>query len=103
MGVIRKILGIVFSLAGLLSLAAFALTWYGPWVREVSSFMSYEWFYWGVAVLAGITALGLVVTLIRSLMGRKVDSIQVSRLDGGKVTITRDAVASLTTDRTSVV
>lgn len=97
MGAIRKFLGIVFSLAGLICLAAFALTWYGPWVREVSSLMSYEWFYWGVAGLAGITALGLVVTLIRSLMGRKVDTIQVSRLDGGKVTITRDAVASLTT------
>ena len=97
MGIIRKILGIIFSVAGLLCLAAFTLTWYGPWVREVSSLMSNEYFYWTVAVLAGITAIGLLVTLIRSLAGRRVDNILVKSADGGLVTITRDAVASLAT------
>lgn len=94
MGGFKRFVTVVFAIAGLLCLAALALPWYGPLTRETSVLLSIDWYYLVVEVLAGITMIGLVVCLIVAIASHKDEAVVVSKLDGGHITVTCDAIAS---------
>ncbi len=86
---------IVFSLAGMLCLAALALPWIGPWQREAASLMGLTVYFSIVEVVFCITALGLLILFFRALFTRSnKKSIIVTSVDGGQITVSRDAIAS---------
>lgn len=91
---LKRICMAVFSLAGLWVLAVLALTWYGPWVREVSVLFNIEAFSIAVLTCLAISAFGLVVLLLRALLVRKVRTVEVANVDGGTITVTREAIAA---------
>lgn len=45
MGVFKRICLLVFGLAGLLSLVALALPWWGPWTEEARALLGVYWYY----------------------------------------------------------
>ncbi len=84
----------VFSLAGLLTLAAFALTWLGPWTAQASALFVLPGYYTAVEVLLLITVVGLLILLFRSVFARRVRTVEVTTVDGGTISVSRDAIAS---------
>ena len=88
----------VFGLAGLLSIAALALTWVGPWQAQARTLiLETRWCYLAVQALAGITEIGLLVCLLRSLFApRNPRETMVAEVNGGTVTVTRNAIVSQT-------
>ena len=86
---------IVFSLAGLLTLTALALPWVGPWTAQAKGLLANGIYFTALEVLFCITALGLVVLLFRAILARKnKKNILVTSVDGGQITVSRDAIAS---------
>lgn len=94
MHAIRKLLRIVFAVSGLLALAAFGLTIFGPWTNQALSLFRMNWYSYLVQALTAITAVGLLVNLVLGIVSRKNDTILVDRLEGGQLIISRDAIAS---------
>ena len=92
---LKRLCTVVFVLACAFALAAFALTWFGPWTVEVSALFNLEPF--AVAVLAclAVAALGLLVLLCRALFSRRtVRTVEIATVDGGVISVTRDAIAA---------
>lgn len=86
---------ILFSLSGMLCLAALALPWVGPWRREAASLMGLTVYFSIVEVLFCITVLGLAILLFRALFARSnKKNILVTSVDGGQISVSRDAIAS---------
>ncbi len=86
---------IVFSLAGLLTLTALALPWVGPWTAQAKGLLANGIYFTALEVLFCITALGLVILLFRAILARKnKKNILVTSVDGGQITVSRDAIAS---------
>ena len=94
MGGFKRFCMFVFSLAGLLCLAAFVLTWLGPWTAKASALFSLPEYYTVVEALLLITVVGLLVMLFRSIFSRRVRTVEVTRVDGGTISVSRDAIAS---------
>lgn len=94
MGGFRRFLLFVFSLAGLLCLAALALPWFGLFGDELGVLEQSEAYVVAVQVCLAMTAAWLVWSLLRALFSRRDDSISVMSVDGGAITVARDAVAS---------
>ena len=94
----KRLCLLVFSLAGLASLAALALTWVGPWQVQARSYMfELNWYYWAVLALSGILALGLLLCLLRALFApRNPRETLIAEVEGGKITVTRSAIVSQT-------
>ena len=90
----KRLCLIVFSLAGLFSLAALALTWFGPWTEAATVLLSLDAYVVVLAVCMAITLLGLLVSLFRGLFSRRVRTVEVAVVDGGAITVTREAIAS---------
>lgn len=91
---LKRICLAVFSLASLWVLAVLALTWYGPWVREVSVLFTIEAFSVAVLSCLAISAVGLVILFFRALFVRKVRTVEVANVDGGRISVTREAIAA---------
>lgn len=92
---LKRLCMVLFVLADLFALAAFALTWYGPWTAQASALFNLE--YYSIAVLGclGVTGFGLLVLLCRALFARrKVRTVEVATVDGGVISVTRDAIAA---------
>lgn len=92
---LKRLCMVLFVLADLFALAAFALTWYGPWTAQASALFNLE--HYSIAVLAclGVAGLGLLVLLCRALFARrKVRTVEVATVDGGVISVTRDAIAA---------
>ena len=87
---------IVFSIAGILTLAALALPWIGPWQKLAAGLITGNGIYFtALEVLFCITAVGLLVLLFRAIFARKNSkNILVTSVDGGQITVARDAIAS---------
>ena len=87
----------VFSLSGLLALAALALTWVGPWTTQARSMLEVRWYFITLEVLVCIAAVGLLLVLLRSLFApsNPRESI-VADVPGGQIIVTRQAVISQT-------
>lgn len=93
----KRLCKVVFALAGVFTLAALGLTWIGPWRDVASAMMVIDGYWYALQACAAITLLGLVVELFGGLFSRKVRTVQVATVDGGAITVTREAIASQAT------
>jgi len=86
----------IFSLAGMLVLASLVLPWVGPWQRQAAGLITGNRTYFFVLeVLVCLVACGFVIMLFRSLFSRANKKIiLVTSVDGGRITVSRDAIAS---------
>ena len=91
---LKRLCQAVFSLVTLAVLAALALTWFGPWTREASSLFVIREYVIAVLACVAVSAVGSVVLLVSALVSRKVRTVEVAQVDGGKISITRDAIAA---------
>ncbi len=93
----KRLCKVVFALAGLFTLAALGLTWMGPWRDVASAMMVIDEYWYAIQVCGAITVLGLVIQLFSGLFSRRVRTVQVATVDGGAITVTREAIASQAT------
>lgn len=92
---LKRLCMVLFVLADLFALAALALTWYGPWTSQASALLNLEYYSIALLVCLGVTGLGLLVLLCRALFARrKVRTVEVATVDGGVISVTRDAIAA---------
>ena len=94
----KRLCTVIFVLADLFALAALALTWYGPWTDAATALLYLEPY--AIAILACliVSALGLLVLLVRALFaGKRVRTVEVATVDGGVISVTRDAIAAQAT------
>lgn len=94
MTVIKRLCQAAFALANLLVLAALALTWYGPWTQAASALLGLETYSVAVLSCLGLGVLGSVVLLARALARRAPRTVEVATVDGGTISVTRDAIAA---------
>ena len=94
MGGFKRLCLAVWSLAGVFTLAALGLTWAGPWTDVASALMVINEYWMALEFCFCITAVGLVVTLLRALFSRRVKTVEVTTVDGGVISVTRAAIAS---------
>ena len=98
MGGFRRFVLFVFTAAGILCLAALALPWFGLFDEEFLVLWDYDWYPLAVEVCLALTCAWLAFNLARVLFSRRRrKSLDVMRIDGGKVSVTRAAVASQAT------
>ena len=90
----KRLCKVVFALAGMFSLGALALTWLGPWRDVASALMVVDAYWYALQACGAITALGLLVSLCQGLFSRKVRTVEVATVDGGAISVTREAIAS---------
>ena len=91
----KRFVSFIFSLAGLLALAALILPWVGPWKGLFTELISTNraWLL-AVEICAGICAVGLLALLLRAIIARAPKNIVVSTVGGDEITVTREAIAS---------
>lgn len=94
MSVFKRLCRVVFALAGIFSLCALGLTWLGPWRDVASALMVVDGYWYALQACMAVTAVGLVVLLFQGLFARKTRTVQVATVDGGAITVTREAIAS---------
>lgn len=90
----KRLCKVVFALAGLFLLGALGLTWLGPWRDVASALMVVDGYWYALQACFAVTAIGLVVMLFQGLFARKTRTVQVATVDGGAITVTREAIAS---------
>lgn len=90
----KRLCKVVFALAGLFSLGALGLTWLDPWRDVASALMVVDGYWYALQACLAVTAVGLVVMLFQGLFARKTRTVQVATVDGGAITVTREAIAS---------
>lgn len=90
----KRLCKVVFALAGLFSLGALGLTWLGPWRDAASALMVVDGYWYALQACFAVTAIGLVIMLFQGLFARKTRTVQVATVDGGAITVTREAIAS---------
>ncbi len=93
----KRLCKVVFALSGFFTLAALGLTWMGPWRDVASAMMVVDAYWYAIQVCGAINILGLVIQLFSGLFSRKVRTVQVATVDGGAITVTREAIASQAT------
>lgn len=92
---LKRLGTVIFVLADLFALAALTLTWYGPWTDAATALLYLEPYAIAVLACLAVSALGLVVLLARALFGgRRVRTVEVATVDGGVISVTRDAIAA---------
>ena len=95
MGGLRRFALIIFSVAGVLCLAALALPWVGPYQSEAAALMDNNYYYMAMLAALGITAAGVVITLLRALFTpRKRRDVVIDRAGGDRITVTTKAIQS---------
>ena len=94
MGGFKRFLLFVHSLAGILALVVLCLATIGPWRGMFSALLGIWWVEIVVEVLVAIALLGLVISLVRSIVSKRVEAVRVKTIDGGTITVTRDSIAS---------
>lgn len=92
---LKRLCMVVFVLADAFALAAFALTWFGPWTAEASVLLNLEPYVLALLTCLAISAFGLLVLLCRALFARRaVRTVEIATVDGGVISVTRDAIAA---------
>lgn len=92
---LKRLCTVVFVLADAFVLAALALTWYGPWTDAAMALLYLEPYALAVLVCLVVSVVGLLVLLARALFGgRRVRTVEVATVDGGTISVTRDAIAA---------
>lgn len=95
---LRRFCLIVFAIAGALCLCALALPWVGPYQREAAALMDNPYYYMAMQGLLAITALGVVVALLRALFTpRKRKTVVIDKTGGDQITVTTAAISSQAT------
>ena len=97
MGGFKRFCMFVFGLAGLLGVIALSLTWVGPWTSQASALMSLEYYFYAVEVCVAIALVIMLVVLLRAIFARSVRTIEVTTVNGGTISVSRDAIASQAT------
>ena len=97
MGGFKRFCMFVFGLAGLLGVIALSLTWVGPWTSQASALMSVENYFYAVEVCVAIALVIMLVVLLRAIFARSVRTIEVTTVNGGTISVSRDAIASQAT------
>ena len=96
MGKFKRFCMIVFVVAAVLGIGVLAALWFAwePLFPAIVWLMAMPWFYVVEAVLLGITAVGLLVVLIRALTAPgKNSQLEIER-DNGSIAITQNAIQS---------
>ena len=96
MGKFKRFCMIVFVVAAVLGIGVLAALWFAwePLFPAIAWHMAMPWFYVVEAVLLGITAVGLLVVLIRALTAPgKNSQLEIER-DNGSIAITQNAIQS---------
>ena len=96
MGKFKRFCMIVFVVAAVLGIGVLAALWFAwePLFPAIAWLMAMPWFYVVEAVLLGITAVGLLVVLIRALTAPgKNSQLEIER-DNGSIAITQNAIQS---------
>ena len=92
---LKRLCTVIFVLADLFALGALTLTWYGPWTDAATSLLYLEPYALAVFACLVVSGLGLLVLLVRALFaGRRVRTVEVASVDGGVISVTRDAIAA---------
>lgn len=92
---LRRFCLIVFALAGMSCLCALALPWIGPYQREAAALMDNDYYYYAMQVVLAITALGILVALLRALFTpRKRKTVLVDAMGRDSITVTTNAISS---------
>lgn len=92
---LKRLCTVIFVLADAFVLAALALTWYGPWTDAATALLYLEPYALAVLVCLVVSVVGLLVLLARALFGgRRVRTVEVATVDGGTISVTRDAIAA---------
>ncbi|MDJ1650123.1 MULTISPECIES: alkaline shock response membrane anchor protein AmaP [Gordonibacter] len=96
MGKFKRFCMIVFVVAAVLGIGVLAALWFAwePLFPAIAWLMSMPWFYVVEAVLLGITAVGLLVVLIRALTAPGKNAQLELERDNGSVAITQNAIQS---------
>lgn len=94
MSIVKRLCTAACSLAALFALAAFGLTWYGPWTGRASALFSVRAYSLAVQACVVVAVAGALVALVRALLSRRTRTVEVARVDGGSITVTRDAIAA---------
>lgn len=96
MGKFKRFCMIVFVVAAVLGIGVLAALWFAwePLFPAIAWLMAMPWFYVVEGVLLGITAVGLLVVLIRALTAPgKNSQLEIER-DNGSIAITQNAIQS---------
>ncbi len=96
MGKFKRFCMIVFVVAAVLGIGVLAALWFAwePLFPAIAWLMAMPWFYVVEAVLLGITAVGLLMVLIRALTAPgKNSQLEIER-DNGSIAITQNAIQS---------
>ena len=96
MGKFKRFCMIVIVVAAVLGIGVLAAPWFAwePLFPAIAWLMAMPWFYVVEAVLLGITAVGLLVVLIRALTAPgKNSQLEIER-DNGSIAITQNAIQS---------
>lgn len=92
---LKRLCTVIFVLADAFVLSALALTWYGPWTDAATALLYLEPYALAVLVCLVVSVVGLLVLLARALFGgRRVRTVEVATVDGGTISVTRDAIAA---------
>ena len=92
---LKRLCTVVFVLADAFVLAALALTWYGPWTDAAMAMLYLEPYALAVLACLVVSGVGLLVLLVRALFGgRRVRTVEIATVDGGVISVTRDAIAA---------
>lgn len=95
---LRRLCLIVFALAATVCLCALALPWIGPYQDEAAALMDNDYYYMAIQVTLAITALFVLVTLLRALFTpRKRKTVVVSKSGKDQITVTTQAISSQAT------
>ena len=96
MGKFKRFCMIVFVVAAVLGIGVLAALWFAwePLFPAIAWLMAMPWFYVVEAVLLGITAVGLLVVLIRALTAPGKNSQLETERDNGSIAITQNAIQS---------
>lgn len=82
-----------YGLFGLCALAALFLTWVGPWTQQARAMLEVRWYYFALLAMVAITALGLVIDILRALFTpSNAKETVIATIDGGAITVTRNAI-----------
>ncbi len=96
MGKFKRFCMIVFVIAAVLCIGVLAALWFAwePFFPAIAWLMSMPWFYVVEAVLLGITAIGLLVVLVRAITAPGKNSQLEQERGGGSIAITQNAIQS---------
>ena len=95
---LRRFCLIVFTIAGALCLCVLALPWVGPYQREATALMDKPYYSIAMQAHLAITALGVIVALLRALFTpRKRKTVVIDKSGGDQITVTTAAISSQAT------